>query len=182
MDLGRKHTSSDSEVETPFDSSIHSIIESARLATTERHVSDGALVLGLAGRLEFCASSSILLLCLAGGEVDTRNDIGHGTGAVRAEDLDSNHVRLLGDTVTLRSNGTRAVSSVTIVVNVLVVLGNGLPPRGTALELVVLDVDAGIDDVDINAVATKRLVLVLGEGAERQLGAMADAGETLSCE
>lgn len=67
----------------------------------------------------------------------------------------------------------------TIVVDILVVLGNGLAPLGTALELVVINVDTGVNDVNINTLAAGRLILVLGEGAEAQLGAVADAGETL---
>ena len=71
------------------------------------------------------------------------------------------------------------MSTVTVTVLVNVVLGDGLAPRSTALELDVLGVDASVDDVHIDARAAIRVVLVLGERAERKLRAVAYTRKTL---
>jgi len=43
----------------------------------------------------------------------------------------------------------------------------------------VVDIDTSVDDVDINTLATIGVIFVLGESAEGEFGAMADACETL---
>jgi hypothetical protein len=43
----------------------------------------------------------------------------------------------------------------------------------------VLDIDTGVNDVDIDTLATGTMIFILGEGAERELRAVADARETL---
>ena len=89
----------DSEVHAGIDSAVDDVVESARLATTERHVGDGALVGSLASALELLTRS----LGLRGGGArspgDTTNDIGHGPGAIAAEHLHSDNVRRLGNTI-----------------------------------------------------------------------------------
>lgn len=72
----------------------------------------------------------------------------------------------LGYAVLGASNGTRAVSTVAVAVLIDIVARDSLAPMSTALELLVLVVDTGIDDVDINALATFRLVDVLVEVAK----------------
>lgn len=71
------------------------------------------------------------------------------------------------------------MGSVAIVVIVNVIQRNGLAPRCTSFELFVLDIDTGVNDVDIDAFATGALIFVLIESAERELRAVADARETL---
>ena len=41
------------------------------------------------------------------------------------------------------------------------------------------DVNAGVNDVDIDTLATGTIIFILGESAERELRAVADARETL---
>jgi hypothetical protein len=42
-----------------------------------------------------------------------------------------------------------------------------------------VNVDSGVDNIDVGALAAFGLVFILGEGAERQLVPMADTGKTL---
>lgn len=58
------------------------------------------------------------------------------------------------------------MGAVTVSIDIQVVLGNGLAPLGTALEFVVVDMNSGIDDVDIDTLAGATVVQVLGERAK----------------
>lgn len=58
---------------------------------------------------------------------------------------------LLGDTVLLASDGTRAVSAVAVAVLVFITLRDGLAPGGTALKVDVVNVGASVNNVDIDA-------------------------------
>ena len=42
-----------------------------------------------------------------------------------------------------------------------------------------VDVDTGVDDVDVDAVTTVTVVLVLGEGGEGEPGTVTNSGKTL---
>ena len=86
---------------------------------------------------------------------------------------------LLGDTIFPGGNCTGAVTAVTVAVLINVILGNGLAPRSAAFEFNMVNVDASVDNVDIDAITTLRVIEVLGESAKSQPWAMADAGETL---
>jgi hypothetical protein len=72
------------------------------------------------------------------------------------------------------------VGSVTIVVLVDIILGNRLAPRRSTFELIMSNIDASVDDVDIDTLARIRIILVLGEGSEGELGPVADACKTLT--
>jgi len=161
-------------VETTTDGSIDCTIEGRGLSTTQAHVGDGTLV-GLV------SLSSGLCLCLGSveGKFDTIDNVGHGSATIAAENLDSNDVGLLRDTVLARSNGTGTVSSVTVTVLVDIVLGDGLTPRRATFELGVVNVDTGVDDVNINAFATIVVVQIPVEGTEAELLSVTDASETL---
>lgn len=146
---------------------------------------------------------SVLLLLqinsILSGPDDASDDIRHGSTAVGAEDLNGGDGGCLGDTVLeaqlsdrfphcrlravpylARCDCTRTVSTMTVAVNVLVVLRNSLAPTSTTLEFLVVNEHTSVDNVDIDAFATMCIVLVLGEGAEAQLVAMADTCEALS--
>jgi hypothetical protein len=71
------------------------------------------------------------------------------------------------------------MGSVTIAIGVNVILGNGTTPLGTAIKLDVLDVDTGIDDINVYTFTAFGVVDIASEGAKGELGAVADAGETL---
>ena len=71
------------------------------------------------------------------------------------------------------------MGSVTIVVLVDIILGNRLAPRRSTFELIMSNIDASIDDVDIDTLARIGIILVLGESSEGKLGPVADACETL---
>ena len=158
---------------------VNSIVESLGLATTKRHVGDGALVGGPASLGELGLSNLLLLVSSISSPSDTTNDVGHGATAVGAQDLDSDEVGLLRDTVLAGSDCASAVRTMTVAVLILIVVGNSLAPGRAALELDVVDVDTGVDHVDIDALTTFTIVHVLGEGGESELGPVADPGQTL---
>lgn len=164
----------DSEVNTSIDGGVHNSIESLGLATTKRHVGDGALealALAILGSLNLLSVGS-------GSPLNTLDNVGHGTGAVGAKNLDGVDVGLLGDTVLLASDGAGAVSAVTVAISILVTRGDGLSPLGTALEVDVVDVGAGVDNVGINTFTSILGVEVLVICAEAKGLAVGDTSQT----
>lgn len=166
-------------MQTIIDGLVNGAVEGLGLATTEGHVGDGTLVLGLASGSKLLTSSFELGLCGLGSKVNTSNNVAHGTTSVATEDLDSDDMCSLGNTVLGRSNGTRAVSTVTVAVLINVIQRNGLSPGSPTLELLVADVDAGVDDVDINTLTALLVEKVPGEGRESKLLTMAYTSQTL---
>ena len=83
------------------------------------------------------------------------------------------------NTVLARTNGTGAVDSVIIAVILNVILRDGLAPRGTALELGVVDVDTSVDDVHVNTLTAGRVVVVESESSETEFATVGDTGKTL---
>jgi hypothetical protein len=67
---------------------------------------------------------------------------------------------------------------VTVAILVSVSAGDGLAPVGAALEVNVLVVCAGVDDVDINTLTAVGRVEVLVPGTEAQRVAVRDTGKT----
>lgn len=167
-------TGSNGKVHANSDSLVNNTVQSDRFAASQAHVSDTSLealsvtLLGLANRLQVAF----------GGPLDTLNDIRHGTRATGSQDLDSVDVGLLGNTVLLASNSTRAVSSVAVAVNVVVTLGNSLSPASTAFKVDVLDVGTGVNDVGIDTLTTIGSVDVLVECAEVELLTVRDTSQT----
>lgn len=166
-------------MEARLDGLVDSIIESPALATTKAHVGDGALVCSLASSSKLFGSSIGLLLGGCRSPNNAANNIAHASRAIATEHLDSNDVGGLGNTVLARRDGTRAVSTMAIAILVNIVLGDGLTPACTALEFDVLNVDTGVNDVDIDTLATLWVVNVLGESSETKLRTVACPCETL---
>lgn len=161
-------------MDTSVNSSVDSLVEDGRFATTQAHVGSRALeALSLA-----LLGDADLLEVRLGGVLDTLDNVGHGAGAVGAEDLDGLDVSLLGDTVLLAGDSARAVCSVSVAILICITLRNGLAPRCATLEVDVVNVGAGVDDVDVNTLTTVLGVEVLVEGAEAQAVAVGDTGET----
>ena len=121
---------SDGEVHPRVDSPVDGIVQSLRHTPTQQHVGNGTLVPRL-------PSGSVL--GLSGGEL--ASSLLSGPTPVGAQDLNSNEIDSLGNTVLARTDGTGAVGPVTIAVVVDAILRDGLAPRGTALKLGVVDVD-----------------------------------------
>jgi hypothetical protein len=68
--------------------------------------------------------------------------------------------------------------AVTILVNII---GRDcLAPGSTALELLMFDVDASIDNIDIDTFTTIRVVNILGKSRKAELLSMADTRKTLA--
>jgi hypothetical protein len=167
-------TGRDSEVDTGIDSSVDSEVESGGLATAQAHVGSAALEALLLAVLSSLESLGVGL----GGVLNALDDIRHGAGAVGAEDLDGVDARLLGDTVLLTSDSAGAVGAVAVAILVSIAVGDRLAPLRAALEVDVLGVCAGVDDVDVDALTTVGGVEVLVPGAEAQGVAVRNAGET----
>lgn len=152
------------EVDASVNGSVDSLVEERRLTATQAHVGSGALE---ALSLALLRDADLLGVGL-GGVLDTLDDVGHGARAVGAQDLDGLDVSLLGDTVLLAGNSARAVCSVSVAILIGIALRDGLSPRRTTLEVDVVNVGAGVDDVDVNTLATVLGVEVLVEGTEAQ--------------
>lgn len=67
----------------------------------------------------------------------------------------------------------------TVTVLIYVVGWDSFPPRGTALKLEMVNVDTGIDDVDVNTLATIWIICIGRESAEGEFIPVANASETL---
>ena len=163
-------TGSDSEVKTSVDSSVDSEIQSAGGTTAKGHVGNATL--------ELLVTLLGLLDVRLSGPLNTLDHIGHGAGAVGAEDLDGVDVGLLGNTVLLTGDGTGAVGSVTVSILIGITLRDGLTPGGTALEVNVLNVGTGVDHVGIDTLTTLLGVEVLVEVTEGEGITVRDTGKT----
>ena len=163
-------TSSDGKVNTSLDSSVNSEIQSTGATATERHVGNAALpaLLALLGLLDVSLSSPL----------NTLDDVGHGARAVGAQDLDSVDIGLLGNTVLGASDGARAVSAVSVTIDILVTLGNGLAPVGTALKVNVVNVGTSVNHVGIDTLTAILGIEVLVEGAKGEAVTVGDTGQT----
>ena len=71
------------------------------------------------------------------------------------------------------------MGTVSVVVLINIVRRYGSTPDRTTLEFDVCDMNAGIDDVDVNTLAALGIVFVLLEGAEAEFGTVTDARKTL---
>jgi hypothetical protein len=163
-------TGSDGEVDTSINSSVDNSVQGGRLSTSQRHVGSGTLELGV-----------LLLNSLKmgiGGILNTLDDIGHGSGSVRSQDLDGNDLGLLGDTILLSTDSSGTVSSVSVSILIGIAYWDGLAPLGTALEVDVINVGTGVNNVDIDAIATGSLMDVLVEGTETKSITVRDTGKT----
>lgn len=85
---------------------------------------------------------------------------------------------LFGNTILLSSDSAGAVSAVAIAILIGVPLRNGLAPLGTTLEVDVVDVGTGVDNIDVNTLAAISGVQVLVECAERKAVAVRDTSQT----
>ena len=79
---------SNSEVHARLDGLFDGIVQSLRLATTQRHVGDRSLVPCRSSRSVLGLGSSELFSSLVSSPQNTANDISHGTTSIRTQDLD----------------------------------------------------------------------------------------------
>lgn len=166
-------------MEPGFDRPVDDDVQGWRLGATETHVTDRTLVSSLAGGGDLSAGSCSFELGLLRSPGDTCNDIGHGSATIGTEDLDGDEVCLLGDTILARSYSTGAVRTMTVSILIYIVDWDSFPPGCATLELLVVNVDTGINDVYVNTLATVRIIYVLGESAKGEFIPMADTGKTL---
>lgn len=65
-----------------------------------------------------------------------------------------------------------------VTVRILITLGNGLAPLGTTLEVDVVDVGAGVNNIDSNALTAVGSIEVLVEGAKGEAATVGDTSQT----
>ena len=169
----------DGEVHPGVDGLVNSVVQGLGLTATQGHIGDGTLMLRPPGGSVLSCGGSELLSSLLSSPQHTGNNITHSPASVGTQDLDGNQVDSLGNTVLARTDGTSAVSAVTITILVDVILGDRLAPRGTTLELNMVDVDAGIDDVHVNTLTAGRVVVVQSESGETELVTVGETRKTL---
>ena len=88
-------TGSDGEVHARVDGSVDAIIQSDRLATTQKYVCEGTLVPCLSSGSVFSLGCSVLAGSLFSSPHNTANDTSYGTTPVGTQDLDGNEVTAL---------------------------------------------------------------------------------------
>lgn len=115
-------------MKTIGDRLVYGSVKGSRFTTSEGHVGNGTLVLGLASGGELLASSLELGLSSFRSKVNTSNDIAHGATAVATKDLDGDDVGSLSNTVLCRGDSTSTMSAVTVAVLVNIVLRDGSAP------------------------------------------------------
>jgi hypothetical protein len=151
-------------VETRADRLVHCIVERSGLSTTKGHVGNGALVVGPTGSSVLLLSSFILLDSFGSSPRYPTNDVGHGTTAVGAQYFDGDKVGVLANTVLARIDRPSTVSAVAVSVLIRVILWDGFAPRCTKLKFDVVDVDASVDNVDVDTSASYIVIYVLVNG------------------
>ena len=172
-------TGSDGEVHARLDGLVDGVVQSQGLSTTQRHVGDGTLMPSLSGSSVLSLCSGELVSGLFSSPQNATNDVSHGTTSVGAQDLDGDEVDGLRNTVLPRTNGTGAVGPVTVSVFVDVILRDSLAPGGATFELDVIDVDTGVDDVNVDTLAAGRVVFVESKGPKSESLTMGDTRKTL---
>lgn len=135
------------------------VVDRLGVATTERHRGNNAI-------------GAVAVAVVVGNIVHAGDDGGELTGAIVVKDLDTVDGGLLGDTVGLGANGTRAVSAVAVTIALSRVVG--LDELGTALELGVSVLNTSVDHVGAGASAGG-VVVVVGGGSRSGAG---DAGKS----
>lgn len=162
------------KVETSVHSSVHGQVESDGFTSSKTHVSHAALELlvfaGLGG--------SDLVGVGAGGPLNTFDNIRHGARPAGSQNLDSVDVGFFGHTEFLASDGAGAVSAVAVAILIDVILRNCLAPVSTSLEVNMVNIGAGVDDIGVDAFATLVGVEVFVEGAEAERLAVRDTGQS----
>ena len=107
------------------------------------------------------------------------NNITQRAGSCRSEDLDSNDIRGLGDTIRSGCDGARTMCAMTIVIPVGIFGRYGAPPGRTTLEFEMGGIDAGIGDIHVDALAALGIVFVFLERTKIEFGAVTDARKAL---
>jgi hypothetical protein len=166
-------------METAFCSSVDDIFQGPGFAAAKTHVGNGSFVSG-------CSSSGVLGLgsgcfacCALSSPLNPTDHIAHATTSVGSKDLDGDNISSLGNTEPAGGDGPSTMGAVSVAILVDIVLRHGRTPGRTALEFGVGDVNPGVNDVDINALAALGVVFVPLEGAEAEFGTVADARKTL---
>lgn len=136
------------------------VVQSAGGATTQRHVDHSALA-----------------LVDRDNPVQGSNNARSRTAAISSQDLDTNQLDLLGNSVGVTTNGTGDVGAVAVLVSVGGALDKVGAHLGTATKVSVSSVDTSVNDVGSDASTGSVRVLVRGLGVG-QSTALADTAKT----
>jgi hypothetical protein len=115
---------------------------------------------------------------LFSGPFDTLDNVRHAARTVGTQDLDSDGVSLLGNTITLSGDGTSAVRTVTVTIFIRVTVRDSGTPFGTTIKVDVLDINTGIDDIDLDTLTTLGFIVILAESTKVEGFAVGDTGQT----
>jgi len=146
-------TSSDDQWDTLVEEALSSGINGGRLATTQGHVDDR-----LAGN------------SVGGNPVHTRDDTGGGARSGGAQDLDTDQLDLLGNTVLGTTDGTGNVGAVSVLVNVGGARDEVGASGGTATKVSVGGVDTSVNNVGGDSLTSGIVVEVVGVDVQVALG------------
>ena len=128
---------------------------------------------------ELGLGSSELVRGLVSDPQNIPNDISQSATSVGTQDLDSDEVDSLSNTLLAGTDSTGAVGAMVVVILVDVILMDGGSSGGATFKLDMSGVDLGIDDVRVNTLITNRVVFVESESSEAKPFMVGDAGKTL---
>lgn len=152
-------TGGDNDRDVGTEKAANGIVQGAGGTTTKRHVDDG-----------------LLALVDADDPVKSSDDSRGGTRTLTVEDLDTDEVDLLGNTVGVSSDGTGDVGTVTVLVGVGRALDEVVAHLGTAAKVDMGGVDTSINNVGGHTSSGRVGILVRGTLGDTT--ALGDTGET----
>jgi hypothetical protein len=165
-------TTSNDNDDALLDGSANNLIKSGVLGSTQRHVQN---------------RSSSALLSITSHKLDSAHDRIIRSRALAVEDLDSDESGVSGNTISLTTDGTSDVSTVTVAILVLVVISKVGTPLGATLELVVFDENTSVNDVSGDTLApqismnkiTVQLNVALSDAVETPGGLALDQADLI---
>lgn len=147
--IGIVVTSSDDKSDTGVDSSVNSRVDGGRVTTTKRHVGNGL-------------PGDALGPGIASDPVDTSNDTRVATGSRRAQNLNTNEVDTLSNTIARAADSASNVGAVAVAISSRLASDSVVAVRCAATKVRVRDVDTSVDNVGSDTGAGSGIVNVLG--------------------
>lgn len=152
-------TGGDNDGDVGAEKAADGIVQGAGGTTTKRHVDDG-----------------LLALVDADDPVKSSDDSRGGTRALTVENLDTDEVDLLGNTVGVSSDGTGDVGTVTVLISVGRALDKVVTHLGTAAKVDMGGVDTSVNNVGGHTSSGRVGILVRGTLGDT--AALGDTGKT----
>lgn len=140
---------------------IYSKIKRGRFPATQAHVSNGTFECFPS----FFGSGGIFDM-LRRCPINATNNIRHGAWTIRTQNLDCYRMGMLCNTILFTSNCASAVGAMAVAVLIVITSWNSFTPRSTTFEINMFNIDACINNVDFDILATVCFVFVFVEGVE----------------